>query len=101
MRMRRFRLATMMAGVAVLAFALTCLAFVRRRETFRERFRYHASEQLKAQWAHLGAMNTPGSQPEADRLLRMLHYHDALRQKYHDAMSRPWLSVAPDPPEPR
>lgn len=27
-------------------------------------------------------------------------YHKKLRQKYEAAMERPWLPVAPDPPEP-
>jgi hypothetical protein len=30
----------------------------------------------------------------------MAKYHDALRRKYERAARYPWLSVAPDPPEP-
>ena len=30
-----------------------------------------------------------------------LKYHQALRQKYERSSRYPWLSVAPDPPEPK
>jgi hypothetical protein len=38
---------------------------------------------------------------ESELLRKRVNYHAALARKYQGAASRPWLAIAPDPPEPK
>ncbi len=41
-----------------------------------------------------------GERDRAESLRKKIEYHGRMKQKYEEAASRPWDSVAPDPPEP-
>lgn len=103
----RFTVRAMMVAVAVVASLAAAAITVERRAT---RFRDLAARHVR--WVEgIGGYH---SGHEGDRV----HYHDwngkeltdreaakylwhaKLRKKYLDASIRPWLPVAPDPPEP-
>jgi hypothetical protein len=48
----------------------------------------------------MGEDQTSGWADLARRLRKRSNYHGSLRLRYEYAAARPWLTVAPDPPEP-
>jgi hypothetical protein len=107
----------------VTASALVFAAVTYRQKAlwFRERARFHSRQSLaydigsKGQEAILVGdpidgvtggyfMQTPeAAETEADkvRMHRIAQYHAHLASKYERAVSRPWLPLDPDPPEPQ
>jgi hypothetical protein len=121
----RITVRALMVAVAIAAAVSGATALDRRRDGYRERAdanaeREHAwgnrAEQSES-WAATCLREARGDdfisslhdelmadarryQKEAASARRREAYHSRLRRKYEHATSRPWLYVAPDPPEP-
>jgi hypothetical protein len=114
MRLPRVRLTVrrLIIAAGVVEAAAGAEALRRRAEGFRELARYHASEEVallgQARLWESGpgvgcADIAPDATPEesARACRRRAAYEAGLSRKYGRAAARPWLPVAPDPPEPR
>ena len=94
MRLPRFRLRTLIAGVAVAALGLGVLA-----ELLNRRARYLA---LAAPHASFSVAFHPETKPEEKaRLSRLMNWHAGFYEKYRRAADCPWLAVMPEPPMPK
>jgi hypothetical protein len=80
---RRFRLRTLMAIVALVAFALAAWLEPRRREC-RMWARFHANQE------RLFRRPVVGDRSAADM-------HAEIKRVYWNAAARPWVTVSPDP----
>ena len=110
MRMPRFRFTVrgMMVAVAVVAVPLASMAVIeRRRAAFERAASYHDGQIIgKILPNHpppsyrFSTVRFDTLQPLSDREIRRNHWHGDLYIKYVLAARRPWLPVAPDPPEP-
>jgi hypothetical protein len=96
-----------MIAVAILAVTAGTIEGLRRRRESCERrarmFARKASAEIMAEQAY--RVSRRGSQFDYDPWTTAAHfqlveYYSALREKYDQAAARPWLLVAPDPPEP-
>jgi hypothetical protein len=99
----RFTVRRLMAVVAVLAVLLGAGAEVvrlaRLAEDYRQRAKYFvAAEDVRNLTVAAERMVDPGAARKPDRIAA--HYAQ-LRRRYERAAARPWLPVAPDPPEPK
>jgi hypothetical protein len=92
MRPPRYRLRTLMLAVAIVAAAIDLVA---RRERFRMKASRHTFQ------AHEGAtvisLHRAGL---SERLTPRGRWHRERAREFERAAARPWLPVAPDPPEP-
>ncbi len=109
MRMPRFGIKAVMAGVVTVAITLGGWKFLERRRTLLARADYHAGHE-----AWLLEEVTPGapgylhhwpaslSQLARDPQYRreMLDYHARLKSLYQHAADRPWVVIGPEPPQP-
>ncbi len=102
----RFTVRAMMVAVAIVA---AVLGLKRRMHDFSRRAEYHLlrADEL-AKGCVFGKMfrddpdRSRASQHEAERQnFRVVAFHANLGVKYARAARYPWLSVAPDPPEPK
>jgi hypothetical protein len=116
MRVPRVRRAVrwMLVAVAMVEAAAGFAVIQRRAEDFRERAKYHASEEgqflSRARlWDRASSEGCteipPDATPEeyaqgAQRCRRRAAYQAGLSRKYQLAAARPWLPVAPDAPAP-
>ena len=90
----QFRLRWLMAAVAIVALALGArIALRRRAESFAARSAF-----LYEEW--VAVFSIRGDAGDTPERRRRLGHIAALRKKYKRAALRPWLPVAPDPPEP-
>jgi hypothetical protein len=107
----RFTIRRLMVAVAIVGMVLgTVEGLRRRRELFEQRagmFAQKVSDEITAEQNYRMARrgNRPGSAFYYDGRTTTAHYelvdhYSALREKYDQAAARPWLVVAPDPPEP-
>jgi hypothetical protein len=121
----RITVRALMATVAIVAAVSGATALGRRREGYRERADANAEQERawgnraeqSESWAATCLREARGDgfisslydelmddarryQKEAASERRREAYHARLRRKYEHAASRPWLNVAPDPPEP-
>ena len=104
---RRVKVAVALVGVALIARA-ECM---RRAERFRGLADHHRSWIKHVLWGlqgfHSGHENDEVHYYHADGKeftgleMARLKWHGKLGKKYFDASLRPWLPVAPDPPEPK
>jgi hypothetical protein len=91
----RFTVRRMMVAVAMLAALLAIGAGLQRRQARFERlFSYHRGL-AGPMIIHSFDPGSPTSKTASGR------WHWDLSMKYADAARRPWLPVAPDPPEPK
>lgn len=115
MRMPRFRIRTMMVGVAVAAAITSCALFATRcyamHSFFHSRAAFH--HQQSTYYEKMAATFGPRTS-RSDRFVvcqtlpfeshdwagRAAH-HARLNRKYNYAARYPWLQAAPDPPEPK
>jgi hypothetical protein len=89
----RFTVRRMMVAVVILAVPLGAIAELRRRhEHYRWLASYHAGK------AGITNMNPSSPRPTFGTLREIWRYD--LSRKYMEAAARPWLAVAPDPPDP-
>ena len=113
MRPPRFRLRTLLVAVAVVGAGLWSGRLIGSRRGYAQRAQGHGStersyldraereERFARDLRALGYRGEFGRDfPDLDRYRCRATYHDALRRKYERAAARPWLPVAPDPPEP-
>ncbi len=114
MRRLRWRVRTLMAGVALTAAALGLAAEIHRRgEALRRLAAYHfqASRVLIDEAGEPLLCGTGLTAADFERIFcdrgekecrayRAAMYHYDLFEKYRLASERPWLSVASDPPAP-
>ena len=121
--MPRFTTRRLMLIVALVAGAFGATEGLRRRsQALRSRSLYHKGEGMGTadeltpfpeRWRHVTPFR-PWLEPapltaEEDQVIsawrqsnkRRLAYHVAMYQKYEQAAARPWLPIAPDPPEPK
>ncbi len=103
----RFSLRWMMAAVAAVAMvAAAGEGLRRRRESFEQRaeiFAQKVSDEIIAEQNYRSnhrSVNMGYDSRTSVAHYQLLEHYDALRDKYNRAAARPWLSVAPDPPEP-
>jgi hypothetical protein len=111
MRFPRPRLTVrrLMIAVAVLALLTGVIAMLIQSERHRQRAVYHAKMELETR--HLinfyqGDLVLQRGENRADYPAKLVLftarnlYHSEMKRKWEDAAHHPWLSVAPDPPEP-
>ena len=103
----RFSLRWMMAAVAAVAMVVAAgEGLRRRRESFELRaeiFAQKVSDEIVAEQNYRSnhRSDNMGYDPRTSAAhYQFVDHYDALRGKYNRAAARPWLSVAPDPPEP-
>lgn len=102
MRLPRVRVTVrrLMVGVAVTALALAADQVRRRRADYLGRAAINADAEQMSR-AYADDARGPHCDPQrVERGDALAAYHAALRLKYERAARRPWLPVAPDPPEP-
>lgn len=105
----RFTVKRMVIAAAVPALILGASGLVVRRATFVGQARDHGAW-LRGYRANLaaydsGRMQYRNATPDfiqgyGDVLRRRIRHHEQLVAKYDRAARYPWVSVAPDPPEP-
>jgi hypothetical protein len=103
MKLPRFTVRRLMIAAAVVGFGLECgLVGCRwwqygslavRNELIEQR----ESIRLSYYESHSGDCRAPWVVPYQRKILE---HHGFLKRKYQVATTHPWLSVAPDPPEP-
>jgi hypothetical protein len=106
----RFTVRRLMVAVAIVALAFGVGTMRWRQLTLRAKADHHERierEQGGKQRAIedlARAANTPelAAQMRGDKAVhaRIEGYHARLKEKYRQLSARPWLPVAPDPPEP-
>ena len=86
----RFKLRTLMLGVAPVAVALWVGLLVRRGATYQAISTQHALE--------AASLETCVGYADPEGIVRKrVHYHARLRDKYLQASRRPWLNLDEDP----
>ena len=110
MRLPRMTTRRWMIAAAVVAVLTRCGQTGARWHQYRKRVEYHASERKK-----VGIMLAPAleyrreagrfpgcglGQDIWERLCEQAEWHARLKLKYERTAARPWVPVAPDPPEP-
>jgi hypothetical protein len=107
----RFRLTTMMVGVALVAVALGAERCASRRREYRQLAAYHegvlstlAIVRARGYYPYC-VLYITGIPLSYDAKSAPLHaqcvsYHTRMLLKYERAMRFPWLAVDPDPPPP-
>jgi hypothetical protein len=105
----RRMLATAAITGAVLGGAAWCARMQRLARIYQARASYHATlgwerRGMVGMWRR-GGPQVPGvthqeAESVAEWLVRTGPYHEAMRRKWEEASQYPWISVAPDPPEP-
>src|SRR5262249_8751076 len=103
MSLHRFRLRTLMIAMAIISILLAgYVAFHRARRQNLARYRARHERQLER--ANIIAIRESGRAIGRDELAQWNRvwtvYHGMLRQKYENAVSHPWASIPPDPPDP-
>jgi hypothetical protein len=107
MRLRRVRFSIRRLLVAVALFALVFAgeeATRRRWESLASVYRGKAGrcEHVALVALHSSDLEAArGNDSEMRKLKRIVDHHVALARKYQHAARRPWVPVAPDPPEPK
>jgi hypothetical protein len=111
----RFTIRRMMIAVAVVAVFFGLAVEGPRlwvlRQTYlglAERYgywelRYNGSVELRQELTYVSLSQPRGPEPSPERLVKMKargDHYGRQRAKYAHAARYPWLSVAPDPPEP-
>lgn len=89
----RFTVRQMMFVVAIVALAMGCVSWCSSRAA---RFDDLANQHYRA------SMKTVGIEPDTCNAFSTPRsiYHEEMAKKYAYAYRKPWLPVAPDPPEP-
>ena len=97
----RFTVRLLMLLVVVVALLLAGEATRRRWESLASAYRTKAGgcehRALLARHSYQAAL---GNDPDDRKFKRIEDHYVALARKYQHAARRPWLPVAPDPPEP-
>jgi hypothetical protein len=62
--------------------------------------RTESKDKLAADNLPKAKTSKPNWAEEMTRMQRSIDYHTAMERKFENAARRPWLPVAPDPPEP-
>lgn len=110
----RWRVRSLMAGMAILAVLLGAAAGIeRRRESFRRlaAYHFHAEDSLFERAGPLPDCGTGMTDADREEIVKSRGreaywayqaalYHDELGNKYLEASKRPWLPVSADPPAP-
>jgi hypothetical protein len=99
----RFTVRWAMGVVAMTAAVLGSLDYLKRRSDRLWAIHLEQAALARECLDSLGKMNL---RRRSDRAIWMgplerFEYHKRLSMKYFSAAGRPWLPVAPDPPEPR
>jgi hypothetical protein len=98
----RITIARMMAAVAIIALLLGAVAILRHRAHFQRLADFHAQAARQIRPERGGIIGPDGAYTHlalADP--RFANYHQDMAGKYQRAARKPWLPVAPDPPEPK
>lgn len=103
MPLPRFRLRTLMIGVAVVALPLALMV---RREQLLGMSRFHRDQMVQtAEWWSNGKRVSPkalaGMKSWTQLSTPVSQWHETLAETYRQAASRPWRPVPPEPPEPK
>ncbi len=111
--MLRWRIRTLFIAVGVVGLLLGGAAEWRRRVAadrlnairgaqFFRLFLFHRAKEQNYEFTDRWEISdTPGFYEKIDAFYKIRYgHHKRLRLKYEAAMERPWLPVAPDPPEP-
>src|SRR5689334_6607250 len=111
MRLLRFRIGTLMVATAIVGiFIGSAVKLERRSARFRHLSDYHRG---RVPYALSGAFDQDGEwigepsvldqnmNPVTGAQRRKALWHEALARRYERAARRPWLPLAPDPPEPK
>jgi hypothetical protein len=94
MRMRRFRVRTLMAAVSVVALLIWGGMMGSRSYAYYRRVTFFASQE------HAWRASVARDRSLAPSCLECAEYFARLTRKYRRAMWYPWMSVAPDPHAP-
>lgn len=110
MRLPRFRVPTVLIGVALVAIGLDGMEVWRRTSSYRRKAveHAHAARQARLQALFslperfLPRMTFRNISPiTREWLIQSATYHESLAAKYERAAQYPWLPVEPDLPEPK
>jgi hypothetical protein len=112
LRQRRDDLKVRALEHAIQIHELECVKLLREQMLRTDAFltqqleRARSSSGRDPEWLDKSIMNKvkadkPQWLEEAPRIEKVIAYHAAMQRKYEDATRRPWLPVAPDPPEPK
>jgi hypothetical protein len=94
----RITLRTMMAVVAVLAMSLGLFAWMEKRAVRFRALKDHHMVLFRPNHFPVGKVGLSTLEEESRR--DQAWYHFEMAKRYRAAALRPWLTVAPDPPEP-
>jgi hypothetical protein len=96
----RFTVRRMMVAVAVIAILIEGVSLWQRAALYRWKVRHHA---MMERSSVIAVVEGPKAADNAE-LARLSEvwstYHAAMKQKYEYAVTRPWIYVPPDPPQP-
>jgi hypothetical protein len=97
----RFTIRRLMIAVAVVAVMIRADEMRRRWTTFSAKGAEYR-QRAGFLWSKANALATisPDDLDQPPRILELSEYYRDLAEKYERAAARPWLTVAPDPPEP-
>ena len=95
----RFRLRSLLITVAIAAVLLAAGVWGQRSGAYQRRAAYHRA-QLQI-WPELPYFHAEQYSEDLKAMLRRRGWHEAMADKYERAARSPWLSVEPDPPEPK
>jgi hypothetical protein len=110
MRLPSLTIRRLMIIVALLALAAGVIVMLIQSERYRQRAVYHSkmeADTQKMMGFYRGDMVLiKGAAREnfpdlLDKSTRRNLYHSEMKRKWEDAVKHPWLSVEPDPPEPK
>ena len=103
MRMPRFRIRTLMVAVAVIALLIGVpFDLARRRRAFlRLAIEHQAREVAVTYDGYARVWFDSRGRPLDPRAAKLDLWNSQLADKYFRAARYPWLSVEPDPPEPK
>jgi hypothetical protein len=82
-----------MIVIASVAVVTAGFEWKRRSDRYRALAEYHAQKSASVAFS--------GKYEALKRLMARINYHRQMRDKYQRAVCFPWLSVEPDPPEPK
>jgi hypothetical protein len=102
----RFTVGRMMIAVAIVAMVTGMYDLARRSSIYESKARRYADREVLSRDLMVSFANP--DRPEVVELCRQEYaanlvraeYERSLKRKYLQAARRPWLPVAPDPPEP-
>ncbi len=106
----RFTVRSMMVGVAIVGAALGLASMKSRSDEFARKAHHFADREARMrELMEFLAKPEPGSHPTSirnirkicDYILTGIEHDKRMRRKYERAARYPWLTVAPDPPEPK